>query len=434
MVDVHSIVSRLHLGATFPHRIKPTWNLLPPFARRVAAQSRRIHAAMAMLRVSSYRKLFEEDGCSENGGLGAPCAGQYRASARRAAPDQCDCDKLDFAAAKTLSREGLSRFVKDRGLIAALNDRLVRLIKLAHCFEEENKSLEFQILDLQEKLDSQMTPSRTSSAVVVPDRSLDAAVERLRRQRDEILCDTEELRKELECLQEEYEKAAQLRVLIQQERQDVSQEVDAVTAECLALREQVAIYEQQLANMEAQHSTEVGTLLQPDHGMVSAAALKFGSPDISPILDVKEYYCQLAQSLQFECGASSSAVALHADGKELEVGGTARSTVKDLSKIKDVGEMKDLISRLQKELAELERCGEELEDEVEMKRAAYVEQIAELKCTIDEMRHKEADLKAQMSDQCDDYQELLSEKMARDMEIAAYRSLMEEEEARLCCL
>lgn len=33
------------------------------------------------------------------------------------------------------------------------------------------------------------------------------------------------------------------------------QEVDAVTAECLALREQVAIYEEQLANMEAQNET-----------------------------------------------------------------------------------------------------------------------------------------------------------------------------------
>lgn len=29
--------------------------------------------------------------------------------------------------------------------------------------------------------------------------------------------------------------------------------MDAVTAECLALREQTSIYEEQLANMEAQH-------------------------------------------------------------------------------------------------------------------------------------------------------------------------------------
>lgn len=38
------------------------------------------------------------------------------------------------------------------------------------------------------------------------------------------------------------------------------------------------------------------------------------------------------------------------------------------------------------------------------------------------MKHQEADLQVQMKEQCEDYKELLSEKMARDMEIAAYRS------------
>jgi len=42
--------------------------------------------------------------------------------------------------------------------------------------------------------------------------------------------------------------------------------------------------------------------------------------------------------------------------------------------------------------------------------------------TIDEMRRQEADFKAQMKEQCEDNKELLSEKMARDIEIAAYRS------------
>lgn len=37
---------------------------------------------MAMLRVSSYRKLFEEVAWSRNGGLSTQCAGQYRASIR----------------------------------------------------------------------------------------------------------------------------------------------------------------------------------------------------------------------------------------------------------------------------------------------------------------------------------------------------------------
>ncbi|GAA6223044.1 peripherin-like [Lates japonicus] len=388
---------------------------------------------MAMLRVSSYRRLFEDDSWSRYGGLGMQCAGQYRASVRGAAVDECDCDKLDFVAAKSLNKEGLYRFVQDRTVISALNDRLVKLIELAHCFERENEFLECQIVELEEKLNRKQAASGITSTVARPDYSLDAVVERLRKERDEILCDTEELQKELECLRKSYEEAAQQRILFQQDRQDVVQEVDAVTAECLALREQVAIYEEQLANMEAQHKTAVESLLELAEGTTAAvAAVRFSSPDITPALDVKEYYCQLAESLQYECGAVSSAVVRSGDGKQLEVGEAVGSKVKDLPKIKDINEMKMLISELQKELAELEKCNEELEDEIEMKKAAYMDEIAELECTIDEMRHQEADLQVQMKEQCEDYKELLSEKMARDMEIVAYRSLVEEEEDRLC--
>ncbi|XP_036932690.1 peripherin isoform X2 [Acanthopagrus latus] len=384
---------------------------------------------MAVLRVSSYRKLFEEESWSRNGGLSS--------SIRGAAVDKCDCDKLDFVAAKELNKEGLTRFVQDRNVIAALNDRLVRLIELAHCFEEENESLEWQIAELEEKLKGRQASSSSgiTSAVLVPDYSLDAVVERLRREKDEILCHTEELQKELERLMQEYEAAAQQRIFLQQERHDVAEEVDAVTAGCLALREQVAIYEEQLANMEAQHKTEVETLLDPAEGAAGAvAAIRFGSPDITPALDVKEYYCQLAESLQYDRGAASSAQVRSGDGKQLEVGGAAGSTVRDLSEMKDPSEMKALISELRKELAELEKCNEELEDEVDVKTAAYMDEIAELECTIDEMRHQDADFQVQMQEQVEDYKQLLSEKMARDMEITAYRSLVEEEEERLCSL
>eukprot|EP00064_Thunnus_orientalis_P013251 superscaffoldBa00002130_g13288 len=347
-----------------------------------------------------------------------------------ATADECDCDKLDFIAARELNKEGLDQFVKDRTVIAALNDRLVRLIELAHCLEEENEFLECQIEELEDEPSDRQASSSFTTTVAGLDYSLDAVVDRLRVERDEILCDTEKLQRELHRLKQEYEKFSQQRIFLQQERQDVAEEVDAVTAECLALREQAAIYEEQLANMEAQHKTAVESLLEPAEETTEAvAALKFGSPDITPALDVKEYYCQLAESLQFKRGASSSsAVVPSGDGKQVGVGGAVGS------KTKDISEMKMLISELQKELSELEKYNEELEDEVEMKKAAYMEEIAELECTIEDMRHQEDDLDAQMKEQCEAYKELLREKMARDMEITAYRSLVEGEEERLCNL
>ncbi len=39
-----------------------------------------------------------------------------------------DCPELDFAAARTLNKEGVARFVYERSVIAALNDRLAGLI------------------------------------------------------------------------------------------------------------------------------------------------------------------------------------------------------------------------------------------------------------------------------------------------------------------
>ncbi|XP_026212963.1 vimentin isoform X2 [Anabas testudineus] len=349
---------------------------------------------------------------------------------------KCDYDEFDFVAAKSLNKEGLNRFVQDHTTIAALNDRLVRLIELAHCFEVENRSLECQIVALEEKLNSQQASSSITTTVAKPGYSLDAVVERLRKERDEILCDAKELQKELEHQKKQYEKVAQQKMFVHQERQHVAEEVDAVTAECLALREQVAIYEEQLADMEARRKTQaVEGLLEPAEGTTPAvAAIKFGSPDITAALDVKEYYCQLAESLQCECDALASAVVRSGDGKQLEMRAAAGSTVKDEPKVKDITDTKMLVSELQKQLAELELHNEELEEEVEMEKTAYMDEIAELECAIEEMRHWEADLREQMKEQCEDYKVLLRQKMARDMEIAAYRGLVEEEEERLCNL
>ncbi|KAK2904342.1 hypothetical protein Q8A73_010999 [Channa argus] len=298
---------------------------------------------MAMLRVSSYRKLFEEENWSQNGGLSMQCAGLYRASVRGVVVDKCGCDTIDFEAARSLNKEGMNQFVQDRTTIAALNDRLVRLIELARCFEMENESLECQIVELEEKLNNQQASSSITTAVAKHGYNLAAVVERLRKEKGEIVDETVELHKELEYLKDEYEKAAQQRIFLQQERQDIAEEVDAVTAECLALREQVSIYEEQLDNMEAQDMTAVGRLREPAERMTRAmAAIKFGSPDIAAALDVKEYYCQLAESLQNKCWAATSAVLHSGAAKKLKVRGAAGSRVKDLSKIKNISEIKML--------------------------------------------------------------------------------------------
>ncbi|KAK0133139.1 Desmin [Merluccius polli] len=317
-----------------------------PFARRSLRLS-----TMAMLRVSSYRRQFEEQRWRPSG---APSGGgpQTRTPGRGGAADECQCDKYDFVSAKALNKEGLIRFTQEHTVLSALNNRLVRLIELARCFEEENAFLESQILELE---NSRPSPGISGTRVAVADCSLDAVVDRLRKERDDILSDTEELRKEQKCLEQECEKALQQRTTIQHTRLDVAEEVDAVTAECLALREQEEIYRQQLASMEAQHSTAVERhVSQGPEGTVGAgASMEFCSPDIGPGLQIKAYYGRLAESLQCECSKSSSSsssssslVPSHDPWRQAGAPGTLRSKGKESPKMADAGELKELVSGL----------------------------------------------------------------------------------------
>ncbi|XP_028816197.1 glial fibrillary acidic protein isoform X2 [Denticeps clupeoides] len=393
------------------------------------------------IRVSSYRRLFDEQQQEEQGWSGASAASSLRCgaqllSAARGGALICPWPEPDFETARALNKEGKIRFAKERSFIAALNDRLAILIDVARRLEEENESLEVKIVELKER---QRADGRdTTSATRVPgDYSLDRVVERLRKEKEQIECDTEGLRKDLARLQVQYEQVVEQKTLIQLEREDVAMEVDAITAECLALREQVAIYEDQLGNMEQQHDLDVDGLTEPTDGAVGdghVVALDFPGFDITAsIMAIEEHYSQLAEKLQFDC-RTGTAVAADGEAKEGGAATPAAARAKDVSKVTDVGALKSLIADLEDELVELEVHEEELEAAIEAKKAAHLAEVAELESCVAELQDSQAELEAQMREQCEDYEELLSQKMALDIEIAAYRGLVVKEEERLCYL
>ncbi|KAK1167473.1 alpha-internexin-like [Acipenser oxyrinchus oxyrinchus] len=380
---------------------------------------------MSLLRVSSYRRLFEEEEWGSGPAASLQYGGQYRATAR--AGRGVELVEPDFAAARTLNRESLSSCVRDRGLIAALNNRLVNLIETARCLEEENEMLEAEILELEGRLESHTSPSSTSQRENILD--LSAVVERLRKEKEEILSDIDARQKQLLILQEKLGHTSEQRALLELQREEIAPEVDAVTAECLALQEQVGIYEEQLQLMQEEHEqcleTLVETLVAPSDG-APLVSLAFPTPDMTPtVLNIKEYYRELAENLQFEPAAITwdEETQKPKAGTELGVEGRIMS---------DVGELKKRIKELEKELEALRQCGVALEREIKDKEVLHEEEIAHLEDCAAELQESHEVLQQEIKEQADDYEELLSEKMALDIEIAAYRELVEEEVERLC--